>query len=190
MEDTTMLTYQGHYIEIWRDRDPLSPNYLDQLVQVAVVTKDIMGHEMPISDSTQSAQFPLETVRRILEMGTDDPDGYIILDGWWIFGVAFNGDKMNKLRRHRLPKPGEFRGFVFPEGIVAVNHNVVPTKDYATEVADRILEVHNRIMAGIVYGYTIYSETVCIHRRGFTCDIDRVIANAIADVDDLMAQSR
>lgn len=182
-EDTT-LTYKGHYIEIWRDRTPLSPNYLDQLVQVAVVTKDSMGHEVPLSDSTQSAQFPLETVRRILKEGTGDPDGYIISDSWWIFGVAVNGP--NELRRHRLPKPGEFHDFACPGGIVAVSRDVVPTKEYATEVADRILETHNRIMAGMAYGYTIYSRSACIHRSGLTCDIDRVIANALADVDDLV----
>lgn len=183
-EDTTELTYKGHYIEIWRDAAPLSPNYLDQLVQVAVVKRDSMGHEMPLSDSTQSAQFPLDTVRQILKEGTDDPDGYIILDGWWIFGVASNGP--NKLQRHRLPKPEEFCGFAFPQGIVSVSHDVAPTKEYATEIADRILETHNRIMAGMVYGYTIYSRSACIHRSGLTCDIDRVIANALADVDDLV----
>lgn len=184
MEDTT-LTYKDHYIEIWRDRSPLSPNYLDHLVQVAVVKRDSMGYEVPLSDSTQSAQFPLETVRRILKEGTDDPEGYIISDGWWIFGVENNG---TELERHRLPEPGEFHGFASPGGIVAVSHDVVRTKDYAVEVADRILGVHNRIMAGIVYGYTIYSGTVCTHRRGFTCDIDRVIANALADVDDLVSR--
>lgn len=186
-EDTT-LTYKGHYIEIWQDTAPQSPNYMDPLVQVAVMTKDAMGHVMPLSDSTLSAWFPMENVRRILEMGTDAPEGYIILDGWWIFGVAVNGHEMNKLRLHRLPKPGEFCGFVFPEGIVAINHDVVPTKEYAIDVANRILEVHNRIMAGMAYGYTIYSATNCIHRSGFNGDIDCVIANALADVDDLLIQ--
>jgi hypothetical protein len=185
MEDTT-LTYKGHYIEIWQDTVPQSPNYLDPLVQVAVAKRDSMGYIVPLSDSTLSAWFPLETVRRILEEGTDDPDGYIISDGWWTFGVAVNGP--NELRRHRLPKPGEFHDFALPGGIVAVSHDVVPTKENAVEVADRILETHNRIMVGMVYGYTIYSGTACIHRSGLTCDIDRVIANALADVDDLVSR--